>query len=265
MSCQRHSRIRFFERQLASAHRRAAANLSDDRCAAAVIECRDRLDAEVTDAASRAKLRARVRWLEEGETCSSYFFSRFRPSRSQSTLSQLRDSARQPFSSAAARRQYLSEYYTHVYAPPSFDSPACTSFLSSLDLPRLSPTHLSLLLAPFTAEELASTIRALPLRRAPGPDGLPYEWYQTFADTLIPILLPLFNAVLLGACPPPSWSQTLISLIPKPDRDLSSLSNWRPITLSNCDVKLYSRMLTSRLALVLPDLVAPNQASFVKG
>jgi hypothetical protein len=229
------------------------------------VECRDRLDAEVTDAASRAKLRARVRWLEEGETCSSYFFSRFRASRSQSTLSRLRDPGGQPFLSAPARRAFISQYYTRVYSAPSFDSSACSSFLSSLDLPCLSRSHLTLLTAPFTAEELATTISALPLRRAPGPDGLPYEWYQTFADSLIPILLPLFNAVFQGASPPPSWSQTLISLIPKPDRDLASLSNWRPITLSNCDVKIFSRMLTSRLAVVLPDLIAFNQAGFIKG
>src|SRR6185295_2710908 len=70
---------------------------------------------------------------------------------------------------------------------------------------------------------------------------------------------------LFGASPPPSWSKTLISLIPKPGCDLSSLANWRPITLSNCDVKIFSRMLTSRLAQYMPDLIAPNQAGFIKG
>src|SRR6185295_16190626 len=41
--------------------------------------------------------------------------------------------------------------------------------------------------------------------------------------------------------------------------------NWRPITLSNCDVKIFSHLLTSRLALFMPDLIAPNQAGFIKG
>ena len=109
-----------------------------------------------------------------------------------------------------------------------------------------------------------ATIKALPFRRAPGPDGIPYEWYQTFADSLLPILLPLFNSVLSGGPAPPSWSRTLVSLIPKPGRDLSSIANWRPITLANCDVKIFSRMLASRLASVLPYLVSPHQAGFVK-
>jgi hypothetical protein len=132
-------------------------------------------------------------------------------------------------------------------------------------LARLSLSHVSHLTSPITADELLATIRALPPRRAPGPDGLPYEWYQTFAEQLIPILLPLFNSILTGAPALPSWSRTVVSLIPKPDRDLSRLENWHPITLSNCDCKIFSCLLTSHLASILPDLVAHNQAGFIKG
>ena len=140
-----------------------------------------------------------------------------------------------------------------------------STFLSSITLPSLTDEQSLSLLSPFTSDELLSTIKALPLRKAPGPDGIPYEWYQTFAEPLIPILLPLFNAVLSGRSPPPSWSQTLVCLLPKPGRVHSDLANWQPITLANCDVKIFSRMLASRLAVVLPDLVSPHQAGFVRG
>src|SRR6185295_1285813 len=264
-SRQRHGQLRFLERGLAQARRRSASAPDGSPAHLMAAEFHQRLQTTVTDAASRAVLRARVNWLEEGETCSAYFFSRFRNSRTTSTTSLLRQSDGSPFPSTDARRQHIASYYSAIYAAPTFDFPACDSFLASIPFPQLSASHISSLLAPFTADELAATIRNLPLRSSPGPDGLPYEWYQTFAKPLIPILLPLFNAVLSGSSPPPSWSQTLVSLIPKPNRDLSSISNWRPITLSNCDVKIYSRMLTSRLALVIPDLVAPNQAGFIKG
>src|SRR6185295_2426683 len=183
---------------------------------------------------------------------------RFRSARDSSTMTLLRDTNGLPFPFSDARRAYVTAYYSQVYATPMFDASACHSFLSSLPIPRLSSEACSSLLAPFSAGELSTVLRQLPLRRAPGPDGLPYEWYQTFAEDLIPILLPLFNSILSGASPPPSWSKTLISLIPKPGRDLSSLANWCPITLSNCDVKIFSYMLTSRLTHFMPDLIAPN-------
>src|SRR6185295_3539638 len=200
---------------------------------------------------ARATLRARVRWLEEGETCSAYFFNRFRSQSSSSTLSLLCDSDGSPFPSTSARRSHIREYFTSLCAAPPFYPADCASFLSSITLPTLTPAQSSSLLTPFTADELMATIKASP----PGPDGIPYEWYQTFADPLLPILLPLFNSVLSGGPAPPSWSRTLVSLIPKPGRDLSSIANWRPITLANCDVKIFSRMLASRLASVLPYLV----------
>jgi len=252
------------ERQLSSAYRRAARDVTDSQAATDVLDLRSQLDDCLEQETSRATLRARVRWLEEGETCSAYFFSRFRSRSSSSTLSLLRDSDGSPFPSDSARRTHIQQYFTSLCAAPPFYPPDCHSFLASITLPALSPALSSSLLVPFTADELLSTIKALPLRRAPGPDGIPYEWYQTFADSLIPILLPLFNSVLSGGPAPPSWSRTLVSLIPKPGRDLSSIANWRPITLANCDVKIFSRLLASRLASVLPTLVSSHQAGFTK-
>ena len=252
------------ERQLSSAFRRAARDVTDSQAATDVLDLRSQLDECLVQETSRATLRARVRWLEEGETCSAYFFSRFRSRSSSPTLSLLRDSDGSSFSSDSARRSHIWQYFTSLCAAPPFYPPDCHSFLASITLPTLSPAQSSSLLTPVTADELMSTIKALPPRRAPGPDGIPYEWYQTFADSLVPILLPLFNSILSGGPAPPSWSRTLVSLIPKPGRDLSSIANWRPITLANCDVKIFSRLLASRLASVLPDLVSPHQAGFVK-
>ncbi len=39
---------------------------------------------------------------------------------------------------------------------------------------------------------------------------------------------------------PPTMSQGLITLIPKPDKDLLMIENWQPITLTNNDAKLLS-------------------------
>ena len=252
------------ERSLASAYRRAAGNVRDATANAAVLAIRQQLDDCLAMETSRATLRARVRWLEEGETCSAYFFRRFRSRSSSSTTSLLRDSSGSEFSTASARHDHIRQYFTDLCAAPTFSSVDCSLFLSSITLPTLTEDQSDSLLSPFTPDELLSTIKALPPRKAPGPDGIPYEWYQTFAEPLVPILLPLFNAVLSGRSPPLSWSQTLVSLIPKPGRVHADIANWRPITLANCDVKIFSRMLASRLAHVLPDLVSPHQAGFVR-
>src|SRR6185295_8944798 len=62
-----------------------------------------------------------------------------------------------------------------------------------------------------------------------------------------------------------SWFATTMTLLPKPNRDHSFIRNWRPITLANCDTKIFSRILAGRLAQVLPRLLHPDQAGFVRG
>ena len=199
----RHANLRALERQLACARHQAARCISDSGLAQQVHDLSARLDSVVTNATSRATLRARVNWLEEGEQCSNYFFSRFRSRADSSTTSLLRDSSGASFSSTDARRSHVADYYTQVYADAPFDPTACRLFLDSISLPTLSSFDCSFMLQPVTAEELTDVIRSLPPRKSPGPDGLPYEWYQTFAADLLPILLPLFNSIIVDGAPLP--------------------------------------------------------------
>ena len=54
-------------------------------------------------------------------------------------------------------------------------------------------------------------------------------------------------------------------MIPKKDQALQELKNWRPITLLNCDYKIASKAIASRLKAVLQNLVHNDQAGFLKG
>ena len=128
-----------------------------------------------------------------------YFYSRFCTKQQRSALLSLHDSQSNLFSSDALRHHHIVNHFTHQFSTPSFDSAACTTFLSSLFLLFISSTDLSLLQAPISDDKLHSTIRSMSPHKSPGPDGLPYEWYQTFYDDLAPSLLPLYNSILSGS------------------------------------------------------------------
>jgi hypothetical protein len=123
----------------------------------------------------RATLRARVRWVELGEQSSNYFFSRFRSSRTTASLSSLHDDHNQPFLSSSTRHQYIINYYTAVYANPPCTASNRDHFLSPVSFPCLSQSDIASFFAPFSMEELQTTIRSIPSCRSPGPDGIPYE------------------------------------------------------------------------------------------
>lgn len=80
------------------------------------------------------------------------------------------------------------------------------------------------------------------------------EFYKLFADDLAPFLLKMFNESVNNQCLPPPLTQGLITLIPKPKKDLFSLDNWRPISLLNNDYKLFALIFAKRLKSVLDSI-----------
>ena len=64
---------------------------------------------------------------------------------------------------------------------------------------------------------------------------------------------------------PPSHKTSILKLIPKAGKDLSKLTNWRPITLSNCDHKLITKIYSNRLCLNLKENIAERQTAYLKG
>jgi hypothetical protein len=56
----------------------------------------------------------------------------------------------------------------------------------------------------------------------------------------------------------------ILSLIPKEPR-ATSMKKFRPISLINFIFKIFSKVLTNRLGLVLDFLIAPNQTIFIRG
>ena len=68
-------------------------------------------------------------------------------------------------------------------------------FLEKLNLLRLNQEEIEIMNYPITSTEIDAVIQNIPKNISPGPDGFTGEFYQTFREELMPILLKLFQKI----------------------------------------------------------------------
>jgi hypothetical protein len=136
----------------------------------------------------------------------------------------------------------------------------------TLDLSQLiEPSDLDDLDLPFGLDEIWNTVKQLPARKAPGPDGFTAEFlracWRIIKHDIAAVFQQLYEQRGRGFS---KLNQALMTLLPK-RADASSLGDYRPISLIHLIANLFAKTLSLRLAPRLNTLVTPLQNAFIPG
>ena len=99
---------------------------------------------------------------------------------------------------------------------------------------------------------------------APGPDGITYSFLKYLWPIYGKILIDSWNYGIMTGKMAPSHNSSTLTLLPKEGKNLQELKNWRPITLSNCDLKLITKTLSKRMTTTLDDVISNNQTAYME-
>ncbi|XP_062119307.1 uncharacterized protein LOC133833065 [Humulus lupulus] len=130
--------------------------------------------------------------------------------------------------------------------------------------PVLSRQQADFLSAEFTKEDIKDAMFSIPGIKAPGPDGYCSYFFQDNWDLVGDEISEAILSFLHTGHLLKEINSTVITLIPK-CKCPNTVSDYRPISCCNVLYKVATKLICSRLKVILPDLVAQNQGGFIKG
>jgi len=216
--------------------------------------------------AEGAILRARARWLSQGEKNTKYFLGLEKRNYNRTCINQL-DLGTNRVTASEDIQNALYMFYSQLFTSsnPDVDTVEAKQFLNNDSIPKLDIQEAEGFDQEITLEECRKALFAMKPNKTPGSDGLSVEFYQNYWETIKqPLFMSYLQAYRTGSL---SDSQThgIIRLIPKQGKNQLLLANWRPITLLNVDYKILSAVFAARIRTVIRQLVHEDQTGFVPG
>ena len=139
-------------------------------------------------------------------------------------------------------------------------------FLNGSNYNKLSEVDRDLCDLPLNLAELGAALKLLKNDSSPGSDGITAGFYKIFWQKLkLPLFKSLQNSIEIGELST-SQRRGIINLIHKGNNtNQYELKNWRPITLTNVDYKIFTKLLAVRLQKIIKTIIHENQSGFIKG
>ena len=116
-----------------------------------------------------------------------------------------------------------------------------------------------------TFEEVTQAVKQLKRQKCPGNSGLSAEFFQFFWNKMGDIY---FEALKYAYCTGKLYTAAtrgIITLIPKRQKNLLLLKNWRALTMLNSSYKILAKVLANRMKTVYPYLISECQSGFMPG
>ena len=196
--------------------------------------------------------KSRVQWIKSGDKNTRFLHGIATNRKRKNFIKGLRDTDGNWQSKEAAFTKVLVDFYVELFT--TSNSQNLENVLEGIQ-GVFSRDMNSKLITPYKAEEVELAIKEMAPLKAPGPDGMPPLFYQTYwtevgMDITQAVLSCLNSGSILK-----SINHTFITLIPKvknPER----VSEFRPISLCNVIYKFVSKVIANRLKPLLNSIIS---------
>lgn len=213
--------------------------------------------------ALRIRRFSRFQWVKEGDLPTKFFFKFLKNRGSSPKIRVLDNGMGEEIEDEEQIRGEFSKFYSRLYQ--SEDSGReVREYLESVITNKLSVEDRDSLERAVDGQEIERVVKGLAKGKSPGLDGVPNEFYQRCWDWIKEDLEEVVRNILKGGGLSRELNQSLIVLVPKVNNS-KTVKDFRPISLLGGIYKIIAKVLANRIRLLVPKLVHPSQAGFVKG
>ena len=193
--------------------------------------------------AQGAILWSKVRWHQQGEKNTKYFFNLEKQGGKAKTMSKTYNNIGQKTTKPHEVLKIQAEFYKRLYTKDC--NVACR--LNGKAEKQLTEEQKFKLDQPLIMDEITNAVKEMSRNKSPGTSGFQVNIYGMFWSRLKKPLFEAFSHAQVLGILNVSARQGLISLIPKKDRNLDYVKNWRPIILLNTDYKILAKVIANRI------------------
>ena len=211
-----------------------------------------------------AKLRAKIDNVNEVESNSNYFKNIEKSRQGKNVIHCLTDDNGSDITDQQKILKMIGKYYENLYSSIKVDECKINDMLNNVHIENVITEQQKRYLDKMpTLEEFDIVIKLPKDKKSPGLDGLGIEVYRKFWDKLKYIY---YNMIIeswdIGILPFSTRTSVLSTLYKSDTR--KKLSNYRPLSLTNCDYKILTFLFANRLSTVLGDIINFDQVAYIK-
>ncbi|XP_074290450.1 uncharacterized protein LOC141617164 [Silene latifolia] len=206
--------------------------------------------------------KAKVQWSLEGDLNTNYFHHAIKKRIYLNKVFQIEDMTGRSCTEGDSIQAAFLEYYHSLLGSQTKTEEVNLTVVRNGAC--CTAEHWNILSKPVTVEEVKQCLFSIPKGKSPGPDSYGSQFFrdawEIIGDEICAAIQNFFDTGKLLT----QINATIITLIPKMERP-ETVKHYRPISCCNVIYKTISKLLCTRLAVILPDIISRNQGAFVKG
>ena len=204
--------------------------------------------------------RSKVKWYEEGEKNTKYFFALEKAKYNAKTCYKLINENQQEIVEPQEILENQRKFYEELYAEDK-DVEFSMNNIYGVHVPKDIQECQN---KQIEMEELESAIKRMKNEKTPGEDGIPIDFYKVFWLKLKGAFYDMLLSVYESGQLHETARKGILNLIPKANKDTRYIKNLRPITLLNTDYKIIEKAIADKMMPALEHIIGKDQRGFMK-